>query len=95
MKPGSVIVDLAVEQGGNCPLSEKDQVVVKHGVTLVGYSNLAGMVAADASALYARNLLNFINLLVDPTTGELKFDREDEIIAGTLVCIDGAPVQKG
>jgi NAD(P) transhydrogenase subunit alpha len=95
MKPGSVIVDLAVEQGGNCPLSEKDQVVVKHGVTLVGYSNLAGMVAADASALYASNLLNFINLLVDPTTGELKFDREDEIIAGTLVCIDGAPVQKG
>jgi NAD(P) transhydrogenase subunit alpha len=95
MKPGSVIVDLAVEQGGNCPISEKDQVVVKHGVTLVGYSNLAGMVAADASALYARNLLNFVNLLVDPKTGELKLDREDEIIAGTLVCIDGAPVQKG
>ena len=95
MKPGSVIVDLAVEQGGNCPLSEKDQVVVKHGVTLVGYSNLAGMVAADASALYARNLLNFITLLVDPSTGALNLDREDEIIAGTLVCIDGAPVQKG
>lgn len=95
MKPGSVIVDLAVEQGGNCPLSEMDQVVVKHGVTLVGYSNLAGMVAADASALYARNLLNFINLLVDLKTGELNLDRSDEIIAGTLVCHDGAPVQKG
>jgi len=95
MKPGSVIVDLAVEQGGNCPISEKDQVVVKHGVTLVGYSNLAGMVAADASALYARNLLNFINLLVAPKTGELNLDRNDEIIAGTLVCLDGAPVQKG
>jgi NAD(P) transhydrogenase subunit alpha len=95
MKPGSVIVDLAVEQGGNCPISEQDQVVVKHGVTLVGYSNLAGMVAADASALYARNLLNFVNLLVNPKTGELNLDRSDEIIAGTLVCIDGAPVQKG
>ena len=95
MKPGSVIVDLAVEQGGNCPLSEMDQVVVKHGVTLIGYSNLAGMVAADASALYARNLLNFINLLVDPETGELNLDRSDEIIAGTLVCHEGAPVQKG
>ena len=95
MKPGSVIVDLAVEEGGNCPLTELDQVVVKHGITLVGYSNLAGMVAADASALYARNLLNFVNLLVDPTTGELTFDRRDEIIAGTLVCHDGAPVQKG
>ena len=95
MKPGSVIVDLAVEQGGNCPISALDQVVVKHGVTLVGYSNLASMVAADASALYARNLLNFINLLVDPATGTLNLDRNDEIIAGTLVCIDGAPVQKG
>src|SRR5499427_10698179 len=66
MKPGSVIVDLAVEQGGNCPLSERDKVVVKHGVKLVGHTNLAAMLAADASALYARNLLNFINLLVDP-----------------------------
>src|SRR6187397_2875674 len=55
MKPGSVVVDLAVEQGGNCPLTEKDKVVVKHGVILVGYSNLPAMLAADASALYARN----------------------------------------
>jgi NAD(P) transhydrogenase subunit alpha len=94
MKPGSVIVDLAVEQGGNCPLSETDQVIVKHGVTLVGYSNLAGMVAADASALYARNLLNFINLLVDPKTGKLNLDLSDEIIAGTLVCHKGAQAQK-
>ncbi|MGE3510972.1 MAG: Re/Si-specific NAD(P)(+) transhydrogenase subunit alpha [Vicinamibacterales bacterium] len=92
MKPGSVIVDLAVEQGGNCPLSEKDRVVVKHGVTLVGYSNLPAMLAADASALYARNMLSFINLLVDPKTGELKLNRSDEIIAGALVCIDGGVV---
>jgi H+-translocating NAD(P) transhydrogenase subunit alpha len=95
MKPGSVIVDLAVEQGGNCPLSERDRVVVKHGVKLVGYTNLAAMLAADASALYARNLLNFISLLVDPKSGELKLNREDEIIAGSLVCIDGAVVKKG
>src|SRR4051812_31216256 len=90
MKPGSVIVDLAVEQGGNCPLSEKDRIVVKHGVTLVGYSNLPAMVAADASALYARNVLAFVNLLVDAKTGALSINRQDEIIAGALVAIDGA-----
>jgi len=92
MKPGSVIVDLAVEQGGNCPLTERDAVVVKHGVTLVGYSNLPGMLAADASALYARNVLNFVNLLVDPASGSLRLNRDDEIIAGALVCIDGAVI---
>jgi NAD(P) transhydrogenase subunit alpha len=90
MKPGSVVVDLAVEQGGNCPLTEKDRVVVKHGVTLVGYSNLPAMLAADASALYARNVLAFVALLVDPKTGALNVNRGDEIIAGALVCIEGA-----
>ena len=94
MKPGSVIVDLAAEQGGNCPLTEKDKVVVKHGVKLVGHTNLPAMLAADSSALYARNLLNFMNLLVDPKTGVLNLNREDEIIAGSLVCIDGAAVKK-
>src|SRR6266545_2362476 len=95
MKPGSVVVDMAIEQGGNCPLTEKDKVVIKHGVKLVGISNLPALVPADASALYARNLLNFLNLLVDPKTGELKLDREDEIISGSLVCIDGEVVKKG
>jgi NAD(P) transhydrogenase subunit alpha len=95
MKPGSVIVDLAVEQGGNCPLSEKDRIVVKHGVKIVGLANLPALVAADASSLYARNLLNFLNLLVDPKSGELKLNREDEVIAGALVCIDGQVVKKG
>jgi H+-translocating NAD(P) transhydrogenase subunit alpha len=95
MKPGSVIVDLAAEQGGNCPLTERDRVCVKHGVKLVGHTNLAAMVATDASALYARNLLNFLALLVDPKSGELKLDREDEIISGSLVCIDGTVVKKG
>lgn len=95
MKPGSVIVDLAAEAGGNCPLTELNKTVVKHGVTLVGESNLPSLMAADASALYARNLLNFLNLLCDPKNGGvLHIDREDDIIAGTLIAIDGAVVTK-
>ena len=93
MKPGSVVVDLAIKQGGNCACSEADQVVVRHGVKIVAPSSLPSNLAADASALYARNLLNFVNLLVDPKTGELKLDRSDEIIAATLVCMDGAAVR--
>lgn len=94
MKPGSVIVDMAVEAGGNCPLSELDKVVVKHGVHLVGIANLPGLVATDSSALYARNLMNFLNLMLDPKTGEFNLNREDEVIAGTLVCIGGEVVRK-
>jgi len=94
MKPGSVIVDMAVEQGGNCPLSELDKTVVKHGVQIIGIANLPALVAADASALYSRNLLNFLNLLLDPKTGELKLNLDDEIIAGSLVCIGGDLVKK-
>jgi NAD(P) transhydrogenase subunit alpha len=94
MKPGSVIVDMAVEAGGNCPLSELDKIVVKHGVHLVGIANLPGLVAADSSALYARNLMNFLNLMLDPKTGEFNLNREDEVIAGTLVCIGGEVVRK-
>lgn len=94
MRPGSVIVDMAVEQGGNCPLSELDQTVVKHGVTLIGIANLPALVAADASALYARNLLNFLGLMLDAKTGEFKIDRDDEIIAGTLLCANGEVVKK-
>ncbi len=94
MKPGSVIVDMAVEAGGNCPLSELDKIVVKHGVHLIGIANLPGLVAADSSALYARNLMNFLNLMLDAKTGEFKIDREDEIIAGTLVCADGEVIRK-
>ena len=94
MKPGSVIVDLAVEQGGNCPLSERDRVVTKHGVRLIGYSNLPALLAADASALYSRNLLSFVNLLADPKSGELTLNRNDDIIAASLVCIDGQAARK-
>jgi H+-translocating NAD(P) transhydrogenase subunit alpha len=95
MKPGSVVVDMAIEQGGNCPLTERDKIVLKHGVKIVGISNLPALVAADASALYARNLLNFLGLLLDAKTGALTLNREDEIIAGSLVCIDGQAVKRG
>jgi len=94
MRPGSVIVDMAVEAGGNCPLSELNKTVVKHGVHLIGIANIPGLVAADSSTLYARNLMNFLNLMLDPESGELKVDREDEIIAGTLVCTGGEVITK-
>jgi NAD(P) transhydrogenase subunit alpha len=94
MKPGAVIVDLAVEQGGNCALVERDRIILAHGVRIVGYSNLPALLAADASALYARNVLNFLQLLVNSATGALEIDRNDEIIAATLVCADGAPARK-
>ena len=94
MKPGSVIVDMAVEAGGNCPLSELDKIVVKHGVNIIGIANLPALVAADASALYARNLLNFLSLMLDAKTGALSINREDEIIAGTMVCMNGEVIKK-
>lgn len=89
MREGSVIVDLAVESGGNCELSEAGRTVVKHGVTLIGETNLPALLAADASALYARNLLHFLNLLLDPETGHIRLDIEDEIIQATLLCTGG------
>lgn len=94
MKPGSVIVDMAVEAGGNCPLSELNKNVFKHGVHLIGIANFPGLVAADASALYARNLMNFLNLMLDQENDALKIDRSDEIIAGTLLCADGKVIGK-
>ncbi len=92
MKPGSVIVDLAVEAGGNCPLSELGKVVEKYGVRIVGHENVAGRLAEDASSLYGRNLLNFLSPLVDPESKTLNIDWEDEIITGTLVTRDGKVV---
>ncbi len=89
MKQGSVIVDLAVESGGNCPLSEKDAVVVKHGVTLVGVSNIPSLMAADASSLYARNMLNFVQLMLDKEQDRLAINSEDEIIEASVLCRDG------
>ena len=92
MKPGSVIVDLAVESGGNCELSKAGEIVEVGGVKIIGHRNVPGRLAADASALYARNLLNFIAPLVDPETKSLKIDWEDEIITATLLTRDGAVV---
>jgi NAD(P) transhydrogenase subunit alpha len=83
MKPGSVIVDLAVSQGGNCALSEVGRTVVRHGVSIVGEPDLACTVAADASALYARNVLDFLKLLTGQDGG-LLIDTSDEIVAATL-----------
>ena len=98
MKPGSVIVDIAAGKGpdgvgGNCPLSEADRTVIKHGVTIVGETNLAALVAADASALYARNVLDFLKLVL-PKEGGFKVDMEDDIVAACLMSRDGQVTRK-
>ena len=92
MKPGSVIVDLAVEAGGNCPLSELGKVVVKHGVTIVGYANYPSRIAVDASALYARNLYNFLAPFAAKEGGGLAIKWDDELVKGTLLTRDGKVV---
>ena len=89
MKPGSVIVDLAAEQGGNCPLTKANEVTKVHGVTLMGHTNLPGALAVDASNLYSRNLFNFVSLFVDKKTGQAKLNWDDEIIKGSGVTRDG------
>ena len=89
MKPGAVIVDLAVEQGGNCPLAELGQVVEKHGVKIVGHANVPSRLAADATALYAKNLLNFVTLLIDKDSKSLKVNWEDEIVKGVALTKGG------
>jgi NAD(P) transhydrogenase subunit alpha len=89
MKPGSVLVDIAVEQGGNVAGSQLGQIAVVGGVKIVGYPNLAGRIAADASNLYARNLLAFVGLLVDKQ-GAFAPDFDDEILKAALVCQGGA-----
>ncbi len=89
MKPGSVIVDMAVEAGGNCPLSEMDSVWEKDGVTLVGISNIPALMSADSSSLYARNLFNFVNLMLDSEKEGLNIDMDDEILESSLLCWDG------
>jgi NAD(P) transhydrogenase subunit alpha len=94
MKPGSVIVDLAVEQGGNVEGSEAGKIVVTNGVKIVGTTNLPALVGADASALYARNVLNFLALSLNLKTGEWKIARDDEIVQATLVCDAGQVAAK-
>ena len=94
MRPGSVVVDLAVETGGNCELAKPGEVVEVDGVTIVGHLNMPGRLAGDASQLYARNLYNFVELLVDRETKSLSVDLEDEIVKGTLVAHEGALVNE-
>jgi H+-translocating NAD(P) transhydrogenase subunit alpha len=93
MKAGSVIIDMAVEQGGNCPLSKAEEIVVTdNGVIIAGFANLPGRLAADSSALYAKNLLNLLPLLADKETGAFAPAFDDEIIKGMLLTRDGAVV---
>jgi H+-translocating NAD(P) transhydrogenase subunit alpha len=98
MKPGSVIVDIAAGKGpegvgGNCPLSEADKTVIKHGVTLIGETNLASLVAADASALYARNVLDFLKLVVTKE-GSFNVPMDDDIVAACLMTQGGEVKRK-
>ena len=108
MKPGSVIIDMAAGKGapnpdgtvgGNCPLTEADKTVIKHGVTIVGETNLASMVGADASSLYARNVLDFLKLILPPAAKDeppaaLKIDLEDDIVAACLMAQGGEVTRK-
>ena len=94
MKPGSVIVDLAVEQGGNCPLSEPNKLVDRNGVQIIGYTNLASRVAIDASALFAKNLLNFVSPLINSSENKIEINMQDEIIVGSMITKDGEIVHE-
>ncbi|QWE20382.1 Re/Si-specific NAD(P)(+) transhydrogenase subunit alpha [Polynucleobacter sp. AP-Kolm-20A-A1] len=97
MKPGSVVIDLAAGKGdngsGNCPLTQADKIIDVNGVKIVGYTNLASMVAADASALYSRNLLDFMKLIVDKDA-KLVIPSDDDIVTACLMCRDGQAVRK-
>lgn len=89
MKPGSVVVDLAVESGGNVELSKAGEVVVHNGVKIVGHCNVPSRLATDASALYAKNLFNLVGLMIDKETGTLAINWDDEIIKGIALTHDG------
>ncbi|WP_075186010.1 Re/Si-specific NAD(P)(+) transhydrogenase subunit alpha [Teredinibacter haidensis] len=92
MRPGSVIIDLAVEQGGNCTLSKPGEVVDVNGVAIVGHMNMPARLAADTSSLYSRNLYNFIEPHINTESQELSFDWDDEIVAATLLTQNGKVV---
>ena len=92
MKPGSVIVDLAVENGGNCALSEMGRVVEVNGVKIIGHSNFPARLPIDASNLYARNLFNFMSPHIAGENGTLSFDFEDETVSGVCLTQDGAVI---
>ncbi len=89
MKPGSVVVDMAAANGGNCPLTEADKVVIKNGITFVGITNYASMMPNVASRFYGMNLYHLLNLLVDEKTQKLNLNLEDDIIAASLMTFNG------
>lgn len=89
MRYGSVIVDLAAASGGNCACTQKDKAISNHGVIIIGYTNTTSRVAADASKLYARNLLNFITCIIEDDGKKIQIDRNDDIIKSTLLTYDG------
>ena len=89
MREGSIIVDLAVETGGNCALSERGKVATKHGVKIIGHDNVPGRLPTDASSLYARNIVNFLTPQINAETKGLDFKWDDETVSGTLVTRDG------
>jgi NAD/NADP transhydrogenase alpha subunit len=92
MKPGSVLIDLAIERGGNVEGARPDEIVEIDGVKIVGYTNVAGRVAQSASSLYARNLFNFIETMVDKTTKSLDVKWDDELVKATALTRDGAVI---
>jgi NAD(P) transhydrogenase subunit alpha len=95
MKPGSVIVDLAAANGGNCALTVPGQTVLQHGVTIVGETNLPALVAADASALYARNVLDFLKLVLAKDAAAVNVPMDDDIVVACLMARDGQITRKG
>src|ERR687888_210008 len=92
MRPGSVIVDLAVERGGNCEFAKAGEVVDAGGVKIVGYRNVPGRIAASASSLYARNLFAFLEILVDKNAKALAVNWDDDIVKATALTRDGAVI---
>jgi NAD(P) transhydrogenase subunit alpha len=92
MKPGSVIVDLAVERGGNCELSKPDEIVDVDGVLILGHLNMAARLPATASSLYARNLFAFVETLIDKNAKQVAIDSNDELVKATCLTRDGAIV---
>ena len=94
MKPGSVIMDLAAQSGGNCELSKPGETVVVNGVSIIGATDFASDISQDASSLYSKNLLNFMTILFDSETNDLNIDWEDEIIVNTALTKDGAFIHK-
>ncbi len=89
MAPGSVVVDLAVEAGGNCPLSKIGEVIVHKGVKVIGYANVPGRVAKDASALYAKNIFNFLSLIINKEDKKINLNWEDEIVNTVVLTHEG------